>query len=70
MVRPTWRQSVASGLNFEQASFHFRGAAQTIKIVLTSDADQCEQSIATRIGEGGTHTMWRRGFGNRTDRPI
>ena len=29
MVRPTWRQSVASGLNFEQASFHFRGAAQT-----------------------------------------
>src|SRR5262245_60803782 len=41
-----------------------------IKIIFARDADEREQGVATRVGQGSAHAMRARHVGNETDRPI
>src|SRR5262245_33007204 len=41
-----------------------------IKIILAGDANECEQGIATSVGQRSAHALGIGGLGDRTDRPV
>ena len=47
-----------------------RAQMRRIKIILTCDADEREQGVATRVGQRCAHALGARHLGNGTDRPI
>src|SRR5215207_5252863 len=43
---------------------------RSIKVILTSDADQREQAIAPGVGQSRAHALWRGRLAHRTYRPV
>src|SRR6516164_2958782 len=64
---------IAAGLRVESQLPYFRSWVRKIRrieIIFTGNADQREQGIASRIGQGRTHPLRPLSLRNRADRPI
>ena len=63
-------EALSSGASSLGAVVDWSYQVRRIEIILTGNADQREQRIAAGIGQRRPHPVRRRGFADRTDRPI
>src|SRR5580658_2209702 len=74
MVIATVRRAIAGSLRPLRRRRWWRwrrcNKIRRIKVVLAGDADQREEGLAARVGEGCPHALRVGGFGDGTDRPV